>query len=77
MMGLRLFTKHPNQVGMTYIQHLVFALNLARMLLVCVICSLIHAFFPFLFTTYTSTIIRKLHNEFEKRYYHGQRQDLP
>ncbi|MEI6695430.1 MAG: DUF6356 family protein [Bacteroidota bacterium] len=62
-----IFTKHPKEVGMNYFQHLCFALMLARKMFFSILASLIHAFFPFLFTTYTSDTIRHLNDIFSKR----------
>jgi rhamnose utilization protein RhaD (predicted bifunctional aldolase and dehydrogenase) len=62
-----IFTKHPNEVRMTYLQHTRFALMLSFKTLTCAIASLIHAFLPFLFVTHTSTTIRKLQNIFDQR----------
>jgi len=64
------FKKHPNEVGMSYIQHLFFALNLSSELFISAVCSFIHAFFPFYFTTYSSDKIRKLNEHFTKRNSH-------
>ena len=63
-----IFTDHPKEVKMTYLQHTAFALMLARRTLSCVFASLIHAFLPFLFVTHTSTTIRELNQVFEKRF---------
>ena len=62
-----IFTRHPQEVKMTYIQHSRFALMLSGQTLKCAFASLIHAFFPFLFVTHTSTTIRKLQNIFDER----------
>ncbi|MEI7662409.1 MAG: DUF6356 family protein [Bacteroidota bacterium] len=63
-----IFTEHPKQVKMTYLQHTRFALMLAGRTLGCAFASLVHAFFPFLFVTHTSTTIRELNMIFEKRF---------
>jgi hypothetical protein len=67
------FLRHPEEVRMTYFQHLRFALMLARKTLGCSVASLIHAFFPFLFVTHTSTTVRKLQDIFDLRF----KQDPP
>jgi len=61
------FTKHPAEVGMTYIEHALFALSLARNTVLMTMASLIHAFFPFLFVTFTSRKIEQLHELLKKR----------
>ncbi len=68
MKNTNIFTEHPQHVKMTYLQHTMFALMLARKTLSCVFASLIHAFFPFLFVNHTSTTIRELNKIFEKRF---------
>jgi hypothetical protein len=67
MKNTNIFTAHPNEVRMTYLQHTRFALMLSWQTLTCAVGSLIHAFFPFLFVTHTSTTIRKLQNIFDQR----------
>ncbi|MCX6307149.1 MAG: DUF6356 family protein [Bacteroidetes bacterium] len=62
-----LFTRHPKEVKMSYLEHTKFALMLSGETLKCAVASLIHAFFPFLFVTHTSTTIRKLQDIFDKR----------
>lgn len=52
---------------MSYLQHARFALMLSGTTLTCAIGSFIHAFFPFLFVTHTSTTIRKLQDVFDAR----------
>ena len=61
------FTQHPKEVGMTYFQHLRFALNLARLTFAAGFASLMHAIFPFLFVTTTSRITQKLHTLLKTR----------
>jgi hypothetical protein len=67
MSNSNIFTKHPNEVKMSYLQHTRFALMLSRKTFICALASLIHAFFPFLFVTHTSSTIRKLQNIFDQR----------
>jgi hypothetical protein len=61
------FTRHPNEVNMSYGEHTRFALRLSRLTLSCAFASLVHAFLPFLFVTHTSTTIAKLHEMFVRR----------
>jgi hypothetical protein len=67
MKNSNIFTQHPSEVRMSYLEHTKFALMLSRKTLTCAVASLIHAFFPFLFVTHTSTTIKKLQDIFEKR----------
>jgi hypothetical protein len=55
------FVQHPNEVGMTYNQHRRFALMLARRTFTASVASVIHAYFPFFFTTKTSSTIIELY----------------
>jgi hypothetical protein len=64
---LNCFTQHPVENGMTYFQHLKFALMLSRKTMGCAFASLMHAFFPFFFITYTSRTIFKLNEIFKNR----------
>lgn len=59
-----LFTEHPNEVGMSYSEHFAYALTVTARLAIGTIACLIHAFFPFLFTTTISELVANLHNEF-------------
>jgi hypothetical protein len=67
MKNTNIFTEHPSEVRMTYLEHTRFALMLSRKTLACAFASLVHAFFPFLFVTHTSTTIKKLNRIFEER----------
>jgi hypothetical protein len=55
------FRQHPSEVGMTYNQHRKFALMLARRTFVASLASVVHAFFPFLYTTTTSRTVIELY----------------
>ncbi len=61
------FNKHPNEVGLNYFQHFLFAIRVVFNLVVATFCCFVHAFFPFFFTHTTSGIITKLHNKIEHR----------
>lgn len=61
------FLKHPAEVGMSYTEHALFALSLAKNTLLATLASLVHAFFPFLFVTYTSKKINQLHELLKNR----------
>ena len=60
-----IFTEHPSRVGITYSQHFKFALGLSGLLTQATLFSFIHAFFPFLFETSASDIIKIMSKEFE------------
>ncbi len=67
-----IFTKHPREVGMSYYQHWKFALKLAFRFTKVAVCSVVHAFLPFLFTTYASTTVHDLHLLLNDRKHSGQ-----
>ena len=64
------FTKHPNEVGLSYFQHMFFAFGVTWKLFYCVFACFIHAFFPFLFTNTTSGVVKQLHSKIEHRKSH-------
>jgi hypothetical protein len=55
----RKFKEHPAEVGMSYGQHLRFALKLARYNFKAAFASVIHAFLPFFLKKTTSSTISK------------------
>jgi len=61
------FTRHPNEMGLNYFQHLIFAFWVISRLITGVFTCTIHAFFPFLFTNTTSKIINELNNRIDKQ----------
>ena len=63
----RHFNDHPSAVGMSYWQHLIFAMNLCRHTFLASLASLVHAFLPFMFTTTTSSTIFRLNNMLKSR----------
>jgi hypothetical protein len=62
---MNIFTKHPNEVGLNYFQHLIFAFSVVFKLVLAVFCCTVHGFFPFLFTTTTSGIVAELHKKID------------
>lgn len=64
---IEIFTKHPEEAGMGYYEHFKFALKLSFRFLRIAAGSGIHAFFPFLFTTYASSSVRELHTLLNSR----------
>jgi len=61
MNEINIFKKHPGEVGMTYGQHMRVALMLSRKTFAASVASVVHAFFPFLFTTTTSNTVFELY----------------
>ena len=61
------FTKHPNEVGETYFQHMRCALRFHFTLLKLSFCALIHSIFPFLCEKTASDGIKELNDCMQKR----------
>jgi len=61
-----IFTKHPNDSGLTYIGHLKRAVKISFWLLLAALVAIIHAFFPFILKKFTGetvdSISELLHN---------------
>ena len=55
------FREHPASVGETYFQHMGVALTFGATLLAAGLACVIHAVFPFLFTTTARAAIQNLH----------------
>jgi len=66
----KLFTDHPNDLGESYIVHLLWALLYGVYLLCAGIACLIHAVFPFLFTDTASTIAGWVADSSDNRRYY-------
>ena len=62
-----MFKKHPKEVGMTYFEHMKFALKFSFCFFRLSITSFIHAIFPFLFVTNASRFIKEAHMKIEDR----------
>ena len=65
-----IFTKHPNDIGETYLQHLLQALRYSLTFLFLFVIAFIHAIFPFLFQQTASDILRELNNDVNRRHKH-------
>lgn len=63
-----LFTRHPRENGVSYVQHMFVSLNLCQTFIIASVQSFIHAFFPFIFET-SSTDTVKYIDEMMKRNY--------
>ncbi len=61
------FTKHPKDIGESYLKHLFEALYLFARLTYSGLVMIIHAFIPFLFTKTASNTIFYFHERFSKR----------
>lgn len=56
----RLFTKHPKEVGLSYFQHLFVSLSISTNFFIGSIKAFIHSFFPFMFITSSSDIVKEI-----------------
>lgn len=63
----RLFIEHPASLGETYSEHRIVALSYARPLTVAALAAFCHAFFPFLFKTTASVIVKRLADRMASR----------
>ena len=61
------FTRHPNEVGESYGQHLTHAGGAGFKLLGAGIACLVHAVLPFLFVNTASNTIREMYRGMTKR----------
>lgn len=61
------FTEHPNKLGETYLQHLLFALIFCGKIIIAFAACLIHAFFPFILKNTGGNIINKLSETINSR----------
>ena len=62
-----IFTKHPQEVGETYLEHLFNAVRFAFTFLLLFVVALIHSILPFLFTKTASCVIQEMARHIEKR----------
>ena len=61
------FTRHPHEVGETYLQHMAAAAAVGATMAGGAIACFVHAVFPFLFVRTGSGTIDKLHRRIHKR----------
>ena len=62
-----IFTKHPKEVGETYLEHMYNALRYSFTFLLLCVVAFIHSIFPFLFTKTASCVIQEMARHIEKR----------
>ena len=63
----KLFTEHPNSVNESYFEHMIYALKCGFILVFAGLGCLVHAFFPFLFTTKTSETVVDMYGHIKER----------
>ena len=66
-MYVNILSKHLNEVGETYFEHLVNALRYAFTFFLLVFVAIIHAVLPFLFTKTASCVIQEMSKHIKER----------
>ncbi|MGL4437896.1 MAG: DUF6356 family protein [Bosea sp. (in: a-proteobacteria)] len=61
------FTRHPDALGETYLQHLGHALNYSGRMFLAGGAALVHALLPFLFEKTASNMIKAMYAEMAAR----------
>ena len=61
------FTKHPKEVGETYLEHMWNAMRYSFTFLLLFFVAFIHAIFPFWFTRTASCVVQEMSKHMEKR----------
>ena len=62
-----IFTKHPNEVGESYLLHMFNALRYAFTFLLLFVIAVIHAILPFLFIRTASDVVCEMSKDMECR----------
>ena len=61
------FSKHPEEIGETYFQHLWFASRISWLAFWISVTALVHALLPFLFQKTASEMLKNLNDGINKR----------
>ena len=64
---INIFTKHPEEVGETYLEHMYNAIRYAATFLLLFVVALIHSILPFLFTKTASCVVQEMAKHMEER----------
>lgn len=67
MTEVNFFNKHLVEAEEGYLEHFIFAAVTALWILMAAITLILHAIFPFIFTTTTSANIKKINERMQKR----------
>ena len=62
-----IFTKHPNELGESYLRHMYNALRYSFTFILLFFVSVIHSVFPFLFTKTASCVVQEMAKHMEER----------
>jgi len=72
----QLFTRHPEEAGETYFQHLIFTIFAALRIVLCGMVMIVHGIFPFIFSKTASSQIEKIYLLLKKRIPKSRRNEL-
>lgn len=64
-----LFTLHPQENGVSYLQHMIVSLNLCLAFAIASVQAFIHAFFPFIFETSSTDTVTYVKEMMKHNYY--------
>ena len=64
---INIFTKHPEEVGETYLEHMFNAVRFSLTFLLLFVVALIHSILPFLFTKTASCVVQEMAKHMEER----------
>ena len=64
---MNIFTKHPKEVGETYLEHMFNAVRFSLTFLLLFVVALIHSILPFLFTKTASCVVQEMAKHMEER----------
>ena len=70
------FTEHPNSIGETYSEHFRFAIRNGFSLFIGGIACIIHAVFPFVFTTIASRTVYAINKNLTQRQNRQMKQEI-
>lgn len=61
--GVKIFTRHPNEVGESYVEHFKTASSFGVPMILGGLACLLHGVFPFLFEKSGSKLVTKLYGQ--------------
>ena len=64
---MNIFTKHPSEVGESYLEHGFSAMRYAFTFLLLFVIAFIHAIFPFLFEKTASNVVSEMTKHMKQR----------
>ena len=64
---MNIFTKHPNELGETYLGHMLAAARYGFTFFLLFFVTIVHAIFPFWFTKTASCVIQEMSDHIKER----------